>query len=87
MKRAVDPRAGLAVENDQPVVDRVTGEAGDIVQVEFTHKIGAVVLGSLDTDVEFLSDLFGAVTFSDELKDLALAAGEDVDAGFLGFGI
>ena len=87
MKRAVDPRAGLAVENDQAVVDRVTGQAGDIVQVEFTHKIGAVVLGSLDTDVEFLSDLFSAVTFSDELQDLAFAAGEDVDAGFLGFGI
>src|SRR4051812_47509554 len=66
---------------NQPDLERVAGEAGDVVQVEFPHQVRAVIVDRLDADAELLRDFLRAVALGHELEDLALAVGEGLDAG------
>ena len=53
------------------------------MEVELAHQVRAVVFRSLHTDFELLSNLVGAVALCDQLLNLALTLGENVDAGLL----
>lgn len=81
--------AGAGGGLDDIVFDGEAGEAGDIVQIEFAHEIGAVIFGGFDGDIEDVGDFLGAVGFGDELEDFAFACGEaakGVAALGVGFG-
>jgi hypothetical protein len=53
--------------------DRVAHQAGDIVNVEAFHDLGAVGLDGLDADAERAGDGLGGLPGGDQPQDLALA--------------
>ena len=63
---------------DEPDLQRVAGEARDIVEVQLAHEIGAMVVHGLHADAELGGNLAGAMALGHELEDLALAGGEEV---------
>jgi hypothetical protein len=76
-------------QRSQPLADGVFGQLGDIVDIELIHNLFAVGFHSLDTDTNFIGDLFGGATLGHELKDFSLARtehGED-RIGLLGIEI
>lgn len=60
---------------DEPALDGEAGETGNVMDIEFIHDIGAVGIGGLGADLEFLCDILGRITFGDQLKDFAFAGG------------
>ena len=52
---------------DQPVLNGIPGQTGYVVEIEFFHQIGAMILSGFYTDTKLLRHFFGAVAFSNEL--------------------
>ena len=50
----------------QPHFDRVTNQAGHVVNIKPLHQLRPVRFDSLDTDVQGETYVFGAVPFGDE---------------------
>ena len=61
---------------DESDDDRITNEAGDVVNVESFHQLRAVSLDGFDTDIEKLSDLFRSFTLCDQAQDFTLSRAE-----------
>ena len=64
---------------DDARADRVTGEAGGVVDVELFHQMLAMLLDGLDADAKFAGGLFVGLALGDELEHFHLARGELCD--------
>src|SRR2546428_841838 len=74
-KRARSNCRGQSAFNDA-FGNSVTGQAGDIVDVQLIHDLLPMLLNGFDADDQFAGDLFVGETFGDELEHFGLARGE-----------
>ena len=58
---------------DQPLLDRERGQGGRIVQIQFSHQVGAMLLDRLDAEAQVFGDDAVGAAFRDQLEHLALA--------------
>src|SRR5687768_16102979 len=70
------PRAGLWLGRGKALVHGELGQAGDAVDLELVHDLGAVGLDGLDAHVQPRGDLLGGLALGHELEHLALAGRE-----------
>ena len=61
---------------DDSVLDCESGQAGNIVQIELAHQVGAVVFGRFDADAEDLGNFLGTVAFGDQLENFPFPGGK-----------
>ena len=58
------------------LADGVAGEGGGVVDIEFTHEVGAVLFDGLDADTEYSGAFLIGLALRDQLQDLGLARGQ-----------
>ena len=58
---------------EHPLLDRVSDEARDVVEVEFLHHPSSMGIGRLTCDAQRLSDLRRRPSFGDETQHVPLA--------------
>src|SRR5271167_3177007 len=68
--RLADGQLDAALDDSRG--DGVTGEAGDLVDVELGHEILPVFFDRLDADAEFRRRLFVGLAFGNQLEHLQL---------------
>lgn len=73
---------GLLVKKDEPMLDRRSHQRGEIVDSEFGHQAGTMLLNRLNTDGQNLGNRVVRMPFSNELKDFSLARREELRRAF-----
>ncbi len=67
---------GADFRGNQAGAERESNQAGDVMDFEPVHELGAMVFNGFGADIEHEADADGGLAFGDELKDLALPFGE-----------
>src|SRR6185503_19029760 len=63
---------------DDSLGDGVTGETGDVVDIELAHEILPVFVNRLEAETQFRGDLLVGFAFGNQLEHLHLAGTEAV---------
>lgn len=71
----------VQVDLQDPLADGVTHQFVPLVQVELLHDVGFMGLHCFDADEQGFGDLAAGVTLGQQLENLALAAGQRIEAG------
>ncbi len=62
---------GLVLSRGQTFTNRIPGQPGHAVGVEFGHEVLAVRADGFEAEMQVGSDRFGVMAFGDELREIS----------------